>query len=33
MIEKTQYIKNIAQDPEETDVFDSLRKLIVKHGV
>ena len=22
----------MAQDPEETDVFDSLRKLIVKHG-
>ena len=31
MIEKTQYFKNMAQDPEETDVFDSLRKLIVKH--
>ena len=24
--------QNMAQDPEETDVFDSLRKLIVKHG-
>ena len=32
MKEETQYCKNMAQDPEETDVFDSLRKHIVKHG-
>ena len=32
MIENTQYFKNMAQEPEETDVFDCLRKLIVKYG-
>ena len=32
MIENTHYFKIMAQDPEETDVFDSLRKHIVKHG-